>query len=127
MDLKTQILEKAEDLFLRYGLKSVTMEDIARKLGVSKKTIYQYVDNKTDLISKIMLAHIEEEKAMMEAAKNSSEDAIGEMFAVARYALQQLRQLSPTLMYDLQKYYSNIWLLLQKLHAAAKQKYDVTL
>jgi len=63
MDVKTQILEKAEDLFLRYGLKSVTMDDIARKLGMSKKTLYQYVENKTDLVSKIMLAHIETEKA----------------------------------------------------------------
>lgn len=116
MDVKNQVIKKAEDLFLRYGLKSVTMDDIARKLGMSKKTLYQYVDNKTDLISKIMLAHIEEEKAMMEEVRSNSGDAIEEMLKVARYAVQQLRKLSPTLVYDLQKYYGDIWLLLQKLH-----------
>ena len=116
MDVQTQIINKAEDLFLRYGLKSVTMDDIARKLGISKKTLYQYVENKTDLVSKIMLAHIEEEKAMMEEVSTNSGNAIEEMFKVARYALQQLRKLSPTLVYDLQKYYGDIWILLQKLH-----------
>ena len=65
MDVQTQIINKAEDLFLRYGLKSVTMDDIARKLGISKKTLYQYVENKTDLVSKIMLAHIEEELSLI--------------------------------------------------------------
>jgi len=122
MDIKTQILEKAEDLFLRYGLKSVTMDDIARKLGMSKKTLYQYVDNKTDLVSKIMLAHIEAEKAMMEEVKGNSGDAIEEMLKVGRYAVQQLRKLSPALVYDLQKYYQNIWLLLQKLHRGHGQQ-----
>ncbi len=122
MDVKTQILEKAEDLFLRYGLKSVTMDDIARKLGMSKKTLYQYVENKTDLVSKIMLAHIEEEKAMMEEVKTNSGDAIEEMLKVGRHAVQQLRKLSPTLVYDLQKYYQNIWFLLQKLHRGHGQR-----
>jgi len=116
MDLKNKIIEKAEDLFLRYGLKSVTMDDIARKLGISKKTLYQYVENKTDLVSKIVLAHIEEEKAMMSEVRSQSADAIEEMLKVGRYAIQQLRKLSPTLMYDLQKYYGNIWIMLQKLH-----------
>lgn len=122
MDVKTQILEKAEDLFLRYGLKSVTMDDIARKLGMSKKTLYHYVENKTDLVSKIMLAHIETEKAMMEEVRTNSGDAIEEMLKVGRHAVQQLRKLSPTLVYDLQKYYQNIWLLLQKLHRGHGQQ-----
>ena len=116
MELQAKIIEKAEELFLRYGLKSVSMDDIARKLGISKKTLYQYVDNKADLISKIIMAHVEEEKAMMEEAKKNSSDAIEEMLRVARYIVQQLRKFSPALLYDLQKYYDNIWQLLQRLH-----------
>lgn len=116
MDVKDQILKKSEDLFLRYGLKSVTMDDIARQLGMSKKTLYQYVENKTDLVSKIMIAHIEEEKMMMEEVSANSGDAIEEMLKVARHAIRQLRKLSPTLVYDLQKYYQDIWILVQKLH-----------
>lgn len=116
MDTATQIFQQAEDLFMRYGLKSVTMDDIARKLGMSKKTLYQYVENKQDLIAKTIVASIEEEKIMMAAARATSEDSIEEMLKIARFAIQQLRKLSPTLVYDLQKYYRNIWQLVHKLH-----------
>ena len=116
MDLRNQILEKSEALFLRYGLKSVTMEDIARKLGISKKTLYQFVDNKADLVAQIMMAHIEKEKALMEGLRANSDDAIEEMLQIARYGIQQLRKLSPSVMYDLQKYYQHLWQMVQKLH-----------
>jgi AcrR family transcriptional regulator len=116
MDIRNQILEKAEAFFLRYGLKSVTMDDIARKLCISKKTLYKCVDNKADLISKIVLAHIEKEKAMMEEVHNNSGDAIEEMLKLAKYNSQQMRKLSPTVVYDLQKYYRTIWLSVQNLH-----------
>ncbi|MEM6317125.1 MAG: TetR/AcrR family transcriptional regulator [Bacteroidota bacterium] len=114
--MKNQILEKAEALFLKYGLKSVTMDDIARKLGISKKTLYQYVENKTDLIMQTIVASIEEEKAVMRQARESSNNSIEEMLKIARYAVQQLRQLSPALVYDLQKYYQHIWSMVQRLH-----------
>ncbi len=116
MDLRNQILEKSEALFLRYGLRSVTMEDIARQLGISKKTLYQFVENKMDLVSQIMLAHIENEKALIEEVRINSNDAIEEMLKIAKYGIQQLRKLSPAVMYDLQKYYQHLWQMLQKLH-----------
>ena len=47
---ETQIIEKASDLFMRYGFKSVTMDDVARELGISKKTLYRFFDNKLALI-----------------------------------------------------------------------------
>ena len=117
MEVKQKILQKAEELFLRYGLKSVTMDDLARQLAVSKKTLYQLVANKADLIQQIMHMHIAEEKALMEAVRAESGDAVEEMIQIARYAIQQLRKLSPTLVYDLQKYYQNIWQLIQNLHS----------
>ena len=116
MNPKEKILTTAEKLFLRYGLRSVTMDDLARKLGISKKTLYQYVENKMDLVQKIMMAHVEEEKALVEQARATSQDAVEEMFKVARHVIRELRELTPTFMYDLQKYYGNLWLLLQKTH-----------
>ena len=117
MEIKEKILQKAEELFLRYGLKSVTMDDLARQLSVSKKTLYQLVANKADLVEQIVLMHIAEEKALMEEVRANSGDAVEEMIQIARYAIQQLRKLSPTLVYDLQKYYKDIWQLIQNLHS----------
>jgi AcrR family transcriptional regulator len=58
MTIEQQILAKSTELFIKYGLKNLTMDEIARELGMSKKTIYQYCENKADLIEKSMRAHI---------------------------------------------------------------------
>lgn len=114
--MKQHILNKSFELFMRYGIKSVTMDDIARELGMSKKTLYQYVDNKTDLIEQIFHQHIEEEKKVIERIRSSAADAIDEILKIARYVVEQLRDLSPTTVYDLQKYYQNTWKQMDALH-----------
>jgi len=48
--MQESILEKAVYLFMRYGVKSVSMDDLARELGISKKTLYQYFDTKESLL-----------------------------------------------------------------------------
>ncbi len=114
MNQKQQILEKAEELYLKIGIKSVSMDDLARSLGVSKKTLYQYVENKNDLVSQIIECHINEEiEAVTEILKNS-DNAIDEMLQVAKYVLNQLRKLSPTAVYDLKKYYRDCWETIEK-------------
>lgn len=114
MGQKQQILEKAEELYLKIGIKSVSMDDLARSLGVSKKTLYQYVENKNDLVNQIIECHINEEiEAVTEILKNS-DNAIDEMLQVAKYVLNQLRKLSPTAVYDLKKYYRESWETIEK-------------
>lgn len=116
------ILEKAENLFIRYGTKSVTMDDIAKELGISKKTVYQNVASKTDLISKIMFRHFERQKKEMCEVGMQSIDAIDEMFRLTKYAVQQLHQLTPKFLYDLQKYEQLIWVTLKKNYLEYGQK-----
>ncbi len=116
MDQKTQILTNSELLFRRYGIKSVTMDDIARHQGISKKTLYLYVDSKTDLIDKITQNHISREVEEMAEIRNKSKDAIDEILNIAKYGIQQLRNLSPTVVYDLKKYYRESWSKFETLH-----------
>src|SRR6202000_2790704 len=54
MDVKERILSKAADLFMRYGIRSITMDEIASQLGISKKTIYQFFTDKDDLVSAVI-------------------------------------------------------------------------
>lgn len=115
-DVKKQILDKSEELFMRYGIKSVTMDDIARELGISKKTLYQSVENKTELIEQIFHQRIEREKRRMAEIRESSADAVEEILKIADYVIAELRQLSPTTMYDLQKYYRGTWCQMDALH-----------
>lgn len=106
----------AETLFRRYGLRSVTMDDIARELGISKKTLYQHFENKGDLIEQVIRRSIECERELIEQIVQSAGNALEEMVFLARFVIRQLRELPPTLMYDLQKYYREAWNMLRELH-----------
>lgn len=116
MDQKQQITAKAKDLFMRYGIKSVSMDDLARDLGISKKTLYQYVDNKADLIEQIFEAHLAQEKLQLQEYKETSSNAIDEILKIARHMIRELRTFSVTVIYDLQKYYRSTWKLLHNVH-----------
>ena len=114
--LDNRILIKAENLFLRYGIKSVSMDDIARELGISKKTLYQAVENKKDLLMQVIQAHVAAELEEMNTIQDEATDAIDEMLRVTQYVLPTLRQMSPTVIYDLQKYYQEVWQLIEGYH-----------
>lgn len=116
MASKTRILEGAEGLFMRYGIKSVTMDDIARELGISKKTLYQHVANKADLIGQIFGCRKAEEKEEIETIYRNSTDAIDEMFGIAKMVIRQLRKITPAAMYDLKKYYGHEWRSFEEEH-----------
>jgi len=111
-----KILSQAEALFMRVGIKSITMQDLSRELGISKKTLYQYVDNKADLVLKIMYNHAQTEMEAVKKITAESKNAIDEMLEIARYSLEQLREISPTVIYDMKKYYRKSWDIFEKLH-----------
>ncbi|MEM6396104.1 MAG: TetR/AcrR family transcriptional regulator [Bacteroidota bacterium] len=108
-ETKSQIVEEAEGLFMRYGLKSVSMDDVARKLGMSKKTLYQHVSSKEELITLVMTCNAEKDMQQFEENQNASADAIDEYLGNSRYFIREMRQISPTFFYDMQKYYGGIW------------------
>ena len=109
MNNQQKLVETAADLFLRYGVKSISMDDISRELGISKKTLYQFVENKRDLVHQVMTAHLDSERCMMDDIRSEARDAVEEMVLIARYVLSIFKQLSPGTMYDLKKYYRKVW------------------
>ncbi|NBC07819.1 MAG: TetR family transcriptional regulator [Bacteroidetes bacterium] len=109
-----RILKKSFELFMRYGIRSVTMDDIARELGISKKTLYQTVDNKADLIGKLMQRHMQEEKEAMEAIRLRATDAIDEMLQIGSFVIERVSEITPGTIYDLQKYYQSLWRRMKK-------------
>jgi AcrR family transcriptional regulator len=116
MDQKQQIVNRSRELFMRYGIKSISMDDIAKELGMSKKTLYQFVENKSDLIEQIFRQKIECEKEAMADIRRQSSDAIEEILKIGKYVIEELRQLSPTTVFDLQKYYRITWKQMDALH-----------
>ena len=116
MEVKQKILDQTFDMIMRYGIKSVSMEDISRGIGISKKTIYQYFENKRALIYEVVENHIKKDEAEINTIIGGSKDAIDEMLLVAKHVLVFLRSMSPSVMFDIQKYYPKIWTRIQDEH-----------
>lgn len=106
-----KILERCERLFMRYGAKSITMDDVSRELGISKKTLYQFVASKDDLVHKVTQFHFRHHEEMVNAICTNSTNAIDEMLQIAQWVSQHMQGVNPTLMFDLNKYYPESWQL----------------
>ncbi len=103
------ILEKVSILYQKYGIKSITMDDVARELGISKKTLYQHVTDKTDLVEKVMLLIAEKHNSFFKKLRANKINAIEELFEVNKYFTEMLKNYNPSMEYDLRKYYPDLF------------------
>lgn len=94
---------------MRYGIKSMTMDDIARHLGVSKKTLYLYVTDKNDLVEKVMLSIVNRERAITREMCDNNPNAIDMLFELTKDVSKKFGQIHPSINYDLQKYHPKAW------------------
>lgn len=114
---KDRILEGAQELFFKAGIRSVTMDEIARHLGMSKKTIYQFYRDKDDIVSALVQKNLEDDKCqMIEIAKKSS-NVMEEMIEMMKCSEEFFARANPILIHDLQKYYPEAWSFFQQFKA----------
>lgn len=116
MEIPIPVIETATSLFLRYGLKSVSMDDIAEGAGISKKTLYQAVPSKEALIDHIVDIHICSETGTIDCILDQSVDALEEMRGISAMVTETLRSMTPALLYDMRKYYRPIWEKIDTFH-----------
>ncbi|MBL4668899.1 MAG: TetR/AcrR family transcriptional regulator, partial [Flavobacteriales bacterium] len=114
MEKKIEIIGAALELFMKYGIKSLTMDDIARHLHISKKTLYLYVSDKKELVKKGMELAIEDEQLMLCESIKLSETAIDELVEITKCVSSRLREMHPSVLYDIQKYHPLAWKLLME-------------
>ncbi len=110
MDVKEYIISESDKLFCQYGLKSVTMDDIAKQLGMSKKTIYSHFSDKNEIVNIVIEIKLNTQKCIILDSIDLAENAVHEVsFAVANMK-ELLSNLNPVLFYDLQKYHPEAWM-----------------
>jgi AcrR family transcriptional regulator len=102
------------ELFFRYGLKSMTMDEIARHLGCSKKTIYEHYSDKKILVHAVLGGYLNEHRNEMAALEHTAGNAIETFISMAAVGFQKMRNLTPTLLFDLQKGYPELWMELER-------------
>ncbi len=108
-ETRDKILEGTEALFMKYGIRSVTMDDIARNLSVSKKTLYQHFTDKDDLVYKMSELYLERSFHQYEEIARISKNAIDELSKISVCLKRDMENLNPSLLFDLQKYHPKAW------------------
>ncbi len=109
MNPENRLLEGSRELFRRYGIKSVTMDDIARHLGISKKTIYQVYPDKNELVNALVKIELDDHTSKISEIQNSSKNAIEEMMEMMKHMGKEFTGINPNMFYDMQKYHPQAW------------------
>ena len=108
--IKEKIIAESIVLFMNYGVKSVTMDDIAKHLAMSKKTIYQHFKDKEAIILQATDFYFKEELRMMEEIEATAENAVDHLYRLTICLRDRIGKTSITALYDLKKYYTRAWI-----------------
>ena len=106
--MREKIINKSGELFLTLGFKSVTMDDIANALGISKKTIYQHFSNKTKLVEATTLNVFESICGGIDCICNASNNPIQELYDIKMFVMNYLKNEKTSPQFQLKKYYPKI-------------------
>lgn len=113
MEIKDRILNHAQKLFTRNGIKSVSMDDIAADMAMSKKTLYKWFENKDQIVQAAMSRHLEGTQLDCNAMIRTATSAIDELFRMLEWVKQEFSNVHPGIFYDLQKFHPATWQLWQ--------------
>src|ERR1700712_644654 len=112
-----RIIEGGEELFLTAGIKSVTMDDIAKHLGISKKTIYHFFKDKNELVLALVKKKLEDDECQMADVISNSGNVIEEMINMMKCSQEIFSRINPVVIHDMQKYHPDAWKHFQNFKA----------
>lgn len=109
-----RIIQGGEELFLQAGIKSVTMDDVAKHLGMSKKTIYHFFSDKNELVMALVKKKLDEDECQIKLIMQNSANVIEEMINMMKCSEEIFSRINPIVIHDLQKYHPEAWSQFQK-------------
>jgi AcrR family transcriptional regulator len=105
MEPKERILLRAHELFNKYGIRSVSMDDLATQLGMSKKTLYQYYTDKDELVDAVFATTMDQTQTQCKLDRQRSEDPIHEIFLAYDMVQEMFTNMNPSVLFEMQKYH----------------------
>lgn len=109
MEINERIIAGSEELFKRHGVRSVTMDDIAKHLGVSKKTIYQFFENKETLVNAVFETYLVKEEAIVNEISANAQDPVDEILKLSDHLKMSFQNVNPNLLFEIEKYFPAAW------------------
>lgn len=122
METRQRILELARDQFSRYGVRTVTMEDLARLAGVSKKTIYQEFADKKDLVKETFEKILEEDRSKLAFILENEDGVIEHLVKTSKMMRERLQNMNPMAIMEIQKYFPESWKMFEDFKARVIMK-----
>jgi AcrR family transcriptional regulator len=116
---EVKLIQQASAIFMRYGIKSITMDDMARHLGISKKTLYLYVKDKEELVAKVLNSFCKGEDNHICEIRKNAENAIEELLEIGKWVMHTLQNLHPSVTFDMEKYHPEAYRKMQTDRFAA--------
>ncbi|MEQ8531627.1 MAG: TetR/AcrR family transcriptional regulator [Imperialibacter sp.] len=114
MEVRDNIIEQADQLICRLGVRSVTMDDLSRHMGISKKTIYQFFKDKDEVVTLAVGHHCEKEYREFVKMHQESSNSIDELFKISQFMRTNVETIHPSVLHDIQKYHPKAWALFEE-------------
>ena len=109
MDIKLNIVEKANTLFRTYGFRGVTVDDKCKECGISKKTIYNYYSDKQSLANETIIYHYNNLHKEIKAIIDLSDNSIETFFKISSHFRETLNDTTPLFVHDLKKFHPELY------------------
>jgi len=109
MNIKERIITGSRQMFIKFGIRSITMDMIAEQLGVSKRTIYEQFSDKDELLQHCINTAMNEQRRINEEIIENSENIIEATFKFIKNSIDTLNAINPLFFFDIEKYYPNLW------------------
>jgi AcrR family transcriptional regulator len=109
IDQKQRIKNAAHDLVMKYSIRSVSMDDIAASVGMSKKTLYQYYKDKDELVKAVISSVIEDSRCKSDHHVEVADNAVHEVFLEMEMMVEMFKSMNPAILYEMQKYHPDAY------------------
>ncbi|MBM3427142.1 MAG: TetR/AcrR family transcriptional regulator [Bacteroidetes bacterium] len=113
METRQRILEIAMAQFARFGVRTITMEDLARQAGISKKTIYQEFEDKKDLVKAVFAAILDQDQKRLAFILEQGDGVIEHLVQTSKMMRERLTSINPLVILEVQKYFPEAWNLFE--------------
>lgn len=113
IDHKERIRQAAHDLVMKYSIRSVSMDDIASSVGMSKKTLYHYYQDKDELVKAVVEGVIDENQCICDGHVNAAQNAVHEIFLAMEMMVEMFQTMNPSVLFEMQKYHPDAY---QRFH-----------
>lgn len=108
-DKEQRIIKETDKLYQSYGIKSITMDDVAKNLGISKKTLYQYVNDKVELVSKVLSLHSLRFESKLHKITARELNPVDELIELSNLVHKMIVRFNHSMDFDLNKYYTETY------------------